>query len=82
MWGLIKTEVSKGWFVPSRGEWAAFGGELGINKTNYEDKGLSIGYWSSSQSNAHSAYGANFDDGSMYNGIVYLIGYVRLTTTF
>ena len=32
MWGQIKTKVNEGWFVPSRGEWSAFGEELEIKK--------------------------------------------------
>ncbi len=41
MWGLIQNEVENGWFVPSRGEWAAFAEELGITKSNYTNFGLS-----------------------------------------
>ena len=49
MWGQIKKEVNNGWFVPSRAEWSAFGGELGITSNNYGDFGLYNYYWSSSQ---------------------------------
>ena len=54
MWGQIQEKVNNGWFVPSRAEWSAFGGELGISKDSSSEKyygnfGLSGGYWSSSQ---------------------------------
>ena len=81
MWGLIKTEVSKGWFVPSRGEWAAFGGELGIS-TDYESVGLSGSGWSSSQYDTDIAYYADFYFGFMNGNGVLFDDYVRLTTTF
>ena len=35
MWGLT---FPSGWFVPSKDEWAAFVGELGITKSNYSSK--------------------------------------------
>ena len=38
MWGQIQEEVKNGWFVPSRAEWAAFGGELGISKYSSSEK--------------------------------------------
>ena len=31
MWGQIQEQVSKGWFVPSRAEWAAFAGKFEIS---------------------------------------------------
>ena len=88
MWGLSAVQSgtwngSSGWYVPSREEWAAFGGQLGITKSNYENKGLSDMCWSSSQYNADIAWGANF-----YNGYVYYYTvsfnspYVRLGATF
>ena len=40
MWGQIQEEIRKGWFVPSKAEWSAFAGELGITKSNYSSKGL------------------------------------------
>ena len=59
MWGQIQEQaskpapVSKGWFVPSKEEWAAFVGELGISSNESNEKyygklGLSSSYWSSS----------------------------------
>ena len=50
MWGQIQEKVNNGWFVPSRAEWSAFGGELGITLSNYGKFGLNDDYyWSSSQ---------------------------------
>ena len=40
MWGLSAVQSrtwngSTGWYVPSRGEWNAFTGELDVRSTNY-----------------------------------------------
>lgn len=91
LWGAIQdgqynivstASDSKKWFIPSKSEWSAFGEELGITQDNYANKGLSGWYWSSSQSNTHGAYSADFGSG-------YIGGYsvsdnycVRLSTTF
>ena len=60
MWGLIEEKVADGWFVPSKSEWAAFGGEVlepnNITSSNYDDYRLSSWCWSSSQHSANSAY--------------------------
>ena len=48
MWGVIEDEVDKGWFVPSKSEFAAFGGAFNIEPENYLDYGLSDWYWTSS----------------------------------
>ena len=84
MWGQIQTEVKEGWFVLSREEWSAFGGELGITESNYNAKGLNNCYWSSSQINTLGAWIANFKGGLIYNWYVGSRGYfcVRLATTF
>ena len=83
MWGQIQEKVNKGWFVPSRAEWAAFAGELGITSSNYEDLGLSHYYWSSSQNGTSSAWFANFFGGFMDDRInVDRNGYVSLSATF
>ena len=82
MWGQIQTKVKDGWFVPSRAEWAAFAGELGITSRNYGNFGLSRSYWSSSLSGADGAWYANFYSGFM-NGINFYNSYcVRLGATF
>ena len=56
MWGVIQEEVKKDWFVPSIGEWVAFGSNLGITSSNYANKGLSCYYWSSSLFGDHGAW--------------------------
>ena len=81
MWGQIQTKVKDGWFVPSKTEWAAFGGELGITSSNYVNFGLSDYYWTSSLNNAYTAWCAGFYNGYMSNGINGH-GYVRMGATF
>ena len=87
MWGAIQDEVADGWFVPSKSEWSAFGGEVlelnNITSSNYDDYGLSSWCWSSSQRNTDSAYCANFVHGYIgTNGYVNNDSSVRLATTF
>ena len=80
----IQPKVNKGWFIPSKEEWSAFGEELGIVTTNYSDKGLSSWYWSSSQDNFFTNYAwyANFNLGYMYDLSINSYSCVRLATTF
>ena len=83
MWGQIQKEISDGWFVPSKAEWSAFAGELGIPTGNYSSRGLKDNYWSSSQGSTFGAWGTFFGHGSMGHYGVYFKGlYVRLSTTF
>ena len=87
MWGQIQEKVNNGWFVPSRAEWSAFGGELGISKDSSNEKyygnfGLSHSYWSSSQYDTNRAWCANFGNGYMFNHNVNGDSYVRLSATF
>ena len=87
MWGLSAVvngtwNGTSGWYVPSRGEWAAFGDNLGITQSNYTSRGLSYYYWSSSQYNSGNAWYAFFNDGCMNYDRVYNFYYVRLGTTF
>lgn len=93
MWGIIQTKeedgkskIEKGWFVPSKSEWAAFGGEvlepLNITSSNYDDYGLSTWCWSSSQYTTSSAYNAFFSLGHISNPNVNFAHYVRLAATF
>ena len=93
MWGIIQTKeedgkskIEKGWFVPSKSEWAAFGGEvlepLNITASNYGNYGLSSTCWLSSQRNTGSAYSANFYFGTInFNGVDRAYD-VRLAATF
>ena len=82
MWKLIQTQASKGWFVPSKEEWSAFGEELEINSSNYTEKGLSGRCWLSSQSDTNSAWFADFLNGYMNDDYVYGSYSVRLSATF
>ncbi len=83
LWGQIQERVNKGWYVPSRAEWAAFGANLSINTSNYAGKGLSSWCWSSSQYNINSAWGANFSAGAMgYSYGTHSSYFARLGTTF
>ena len=86
MWGLsaVQSKINENpaWYVPSREEWAAFGDQLGITQSNYENKELSSCCWSSSQHNTDSMPYANFEYGSMVNGVAYGNNYVRLGATF
>ena len=87
MWGQIQEKVNNGWFVPSRAEWSAFGGELGISKDSSNEKyygnfGLSNYYWSSSQYSALNAWYASFINGYMFYLSVDGYHYVRLSATF
>ena len=82
MWGQIQEKVNNGWFVPSRAEWSAFGGELGITLSNYGNFGLNYCYWSSSQRSANFAWYADFSNGYMGNDFVILGRCVRLSATF
>lgn len=93
MWGVIqakegdgKSKIEKGWFVPSKSEWAAFGGEvlepLNITASNYGNYGLSSFCWSSSQFGTDRAYTANFSFGIIHDDNVGTTRYVRLAATF
>ena len=46
-----KSITSGEWRVPTKIEWAAFGGELGITTSNYSGYGLTATYWLSSAVN-------------------------------
>lgn len=83
MWGVIQDEVARGWFVPSKSEWAAFGAAFEITSSNFSNTyGLSYYYWSSSQYNTFYAYNAGFGSGLIRNYSVDFDTYVRLATTF
>ncbi len=86
LWGLdsLKEKATKGWFVPSKSEWSAFGDLFNPDIENgFYQKDLIIDYyWSSSQRDNYSAWSAYF------NGIYVDIDsvdsgcYVRLSATF
>ena len=82
MWGVIQDEVARGWFVPSKSEWAAFGAAFEITSSNYSTFGLSIYYWTSSQYDTYYAYYASFRSGNIYYYYVTSDRSVRLATIF
>ena len=82
MWKAIQTQVNKGWFVPSKEEWSAFGSNLGIDSTNYVNHNLSDYCWSSSLEYKNNAWIANFYGGYMNTGTINNSTFVRLSATF
>ena len=82
MWKAIQTQVNKGWFVPSKEEWSAFGSNLGIDSTNYVNHNLSDYCWSSSLRNKNRAWNAVFGSGCMNRGGINDGNYVRMSATF
>ena len=86
IWGQIDTQVSEGWFIPSRGEWASFGifvAEEGL-EASASAYGLKDMYWSSTQDRAmnKNALCTNFHSGSMGFSTISSTCFVRLSTTF
>ena len=87
----IQEEYEKGWYIPSMGEWAAFG-DYFTNKTNLETKlttsnyynvfGLDRGYWTSSIGYKAAAYFATFEFGDMHYMTINSTSPVRLGATF
>ena len=82
IWGVIKEEVNKGWFVPSKEEWAAFAGNLGITNSNYTSKGLLNFYWTSSLYSNSNAWIAGMGNGYAYNRRINSYFVVRLSVIF
>ena len=70
------------WFVPSGGEWAAFGDAFNITRYNYEDFGLAWSYWASSQDSTGGAHCARFDYGIIGADRVDSRIYMRVSATF
>ena len=81
---VIQPKVNKGWFIPSKEEWSAFGEELEITERNYSAKGLNDSYWSSSQYSTDAIYAWTgcFYYGHMNYNNIYVTNCVRLVTTF
>ena len=68
IWGRVQTKNNDGWFVPSKDEWSAFAAFLKDNKSlttsNYSYVfGLTLSYWSSSQSGSTYSWRASFSNG-------------------
>ena len=80
MWGQIQTEAENGWFVPSRAEWSAFVGELGIiTRENYN---LRMDYWSSSQYSDSEVFVISFEANIISTATTDSVSRIRLSTTF
>ena len=83
VWGAIQEEVGKGWYVPSKEEWSAFGDRLNIDEINYKEKNLSEFYWTSSQVSEKNVWAESFMSGFMASNIISIhYSYIRLGTTF
>ncbi|MCF0126635.1 MAG: hypothetical protein HUJ68_12960, partial [Clostridia bacterium] len=95
LWGIFYDDNNKSgsinkekdiWFVPSKGEWSAFGDCVfsiaGVTTSNYDNYSLRDWYWSSSQSDADGAYRADFRTGYMRLNLVSGGSCVRLSATF
>ena len=80
VWGQIQTEAENGWFVPSRAEWSAFVGELGIiTRENYN---LRMDYWSSSQYSDSEVFVISFEANIISTATTDSVSRIRLSTTF
>ena len=77
-----KSITSGEWRVPTKIEWAAFGGELGITTSNYSGYGLKATYWSSSADFNIVGYYVNFSTGKFYYVNSSIQYPVRLARTF
>ena len=85
LWGLdtLKSEVSGGWFVPSKEEWSAFADAFSLTRENYISFGLRDVYFSSSIRDYETAWSPQLIySGRMYGTDVNASGAVRLATTF
>ena len=89
IWGKIQEKYQEGWYIPSKGEWAAFADYLAnrlenpLTTSNYKTiYGLSSWYWSSSQYYAFSAWYIHFYYGNVSSCTVGSTTYVRLGVTF
>ena len=77
------------WFVPSIGEWLAFGGNLGVTSSNYANLGLSDRGWSVSLTDKEStngefrfAYSVHFVTGHINENAFGCNYFFRLSATF
>ena len=77
-----KSITSGEWSVPSHLAIAAFGGELGITRSNYSGYGLKACYWSSSAYSNFNGYYVSFSPVEIDHAIGYYFYPVRLARTF
>ena len=86
MWektNITEEQIDSGWFVPSKGEWLAFAGNLGVTRSNYSSYGMSGTYWTSSISTSSRAWNLDFSPGYYVASTnTAFENYVRLSITF
>ena len=91
IWKHIQTKYQEGWYIPSRGEWAAFAYyftnnervETKLTTSNYGTTyGLSSYYWSSSVYDSDSVWYVSFPNCVMDYDFAGSTNSVRLGTTF
>jgi Tfp pilus assembly protein PilX len=83
MWGQIQPQVNKGWYVPSREEWAAFANAFEITSSNFRNFKLGYNYWSSSLRTARNEWYVHFLNGLIQGDVSSdMCLDVRLATTF
>ena len=77
-------QESNGWYVPSRNVWAAFGGQLKVERNNYNSYGLKSDYWTSTlkEGATGSAWSIGFNADWLSKDITSYRYYVRLYRTF
>ena len=69
--------------LPSKEEWSAFGGQLGITTSDYSSTyGLRLWYWSSTKGDSTLAWYADFQRGKMFSDTVSRLNYVRFCANF
>ena len=87
IWGQIQNEVLKGWFIPSKDEWSAFGyalfnKQLTKNARTGSAVGLSGNRWSSTQSGPNAVWSVFFGSSCMHRAIADNHMSVRLAITY
>ena len=90
IWKYIQSKYQKGWYIPSRDEWAAFADSFAnridnpLTGNNYDTiYKLSYSYWSSSQKSESSVWGICFGDEQISNSSSgSVLRSVRLGITF
>ena len=82
LWGLIKTQVNNGWYVPSRDEWYAFSDAIGVTKDNFLEKGMGYNYWTSSESTRVNIHAMSYQYGGDFRFNIDVGCMVRLGTDF
>lgn len=82
IWRNIKSQVERGWYVPSKEEWAAFADALKITASNYMEFEILPEYWSSSQNSVYAVWNVIFGSNMFGYSGSHGENNVRLGTTF